>query len=512
MRFTSLTVELIRARPRLMFWIVALAQCALWVAVPMIAYGSPPGDVAQVLNFGREYQVGIAAGPPLAFWLADIAFRLAGGHIIGVYVLAQLCVIAGYWAVFSLARQIVGPPHAVLAVLLTATISYFSFSAVAFGPDQLAMPLWALLLLMVWRVIGQGRRNAWFALSIIAGLLALATSAAGCLLALVVLFAVATRHGRRALASIDPLLALIVIAALALPYLVWQARTGTLVLGWPQMVALQSLPKIRPLLTQWGWTLAIVGAGLAGLVILVIATKLRAGPETDRKAPAIERSGIAPFARRFVLFFAIVPPLAGTLVAQLRGDSGVVGAGTLLIMAGLAAVVLMGDVVRLRRPAVLRTVWIAAVAAPAIAVVVVALVHPWTGGRELETSLPARAIGKFFGENFERRTGQPLPLVAGDPQLAMLIGMAAPSRPRVLLDATPERTPWLSREDIVQKGGVVVWRATDTVGAPPPEIAARYPGLIAELPRLFDRLVDGRLPPLRIGWAILRPAGAPDKP
>jgi hypothetical protein len=97
-----------------------------------------------------------------------------------------------------------------------------------------------------------------------------------------------------------------------------------------------------------------------------------------------------------------------------------------------------------------------------------------------------------------------LPAVAGDPQLASLMAMA-PSRPHVLLDATPERTPWLTQARFAETGGVVVWRATDTVGRPPEDIAQRFPDLVPEIPRAFDRLVNGRQPPLRIGWAIIRP-------
>src|SRR5437868_547561 len=93
MRFTSLVIELIRARPRLVVWIVVLLQAALWLLVPLVFYRSPPGDLATVLAFGREYQVGTDLGPPLAFWLADIAFRAAGNHMFGVYVLAQCLVL-----------------------------------------------------------------------------------------------------------------------------------------------------------------------------------------------------------------------------------------------------------------------------------------------------------------------------------------------------------------------------------------------------------------------------------
>src|SRR5215213_10333130 len=103
MRFTSLIVELIRARPRLVVWLVLLLQAALWLILPLVLYRSPPGDVATVLAYGREYQVGTDLGPPLAFWLADIAFRAAGNHIFGVYLLSQLCFIVTFQALYLLA-------------------------------------------------------------------------------------------------------------------------------------------------------------------------------------------------------------------------------------------------------------------------------------------------------------------------------------------------------------------------------------------------------------------------
>jgi hypothetical protein len=75
----------------------------------------------------------------------------------------------------------------------------------------------------------------------------------------------------------------------------------------------------------------------------------------------------------------------------------------------------------------------------------------------------------------------------------------------LLLLTAPERTPWWSLAKFNQTGGVVVWRAADTVGSPPAEIAQRFPGLVAEVPRAFDWFVSGRQPLLRIGWAIVRP-------
>ena len=499
MRFTSLVVELIRARPRLVVWLVVLLQAGLWLILPMLLYRSPPGDVATALAFGREYQVGTSLGPPLAFWFADIAFRAAGNTMFGVYLLAQACAVLTFWIYYQLARAIVGGQQAVLAVLLSLTVVAFSSPGVEFGSLVLARPLWALLLLHSWQLIGQNRRNAWFAWSIEAGLLLLTTSAAPWLLLLLVGFAVATERGRRVLMSLDPLYALLVVAVLVLPYLVWLLRADALAM--PQWPAISDLGT-RAL--HWGWLLTGLGFAISAIVLLAI---LNSGwfARNAGDAPIIYRPPVDPLARDFVYFFAVAPALLGSFLAGLFNlDRVVGGAGVALLMSGLAVIVATGDLLFLRRQRVLRTVWAAAVVAPAVAAIATIAFLPWTGTNEVATSLPAKAIAQFFGDNFERRTNQRLRAVAGDPQLASFIAMSR-GRPHLLLDATPERTPWLSVAKFNENGGVVVWRASDTSGTPPPEIAQRFPGLVPEVPRAFEWLVNGRQPLLRVGWAIVRP-------
>ncbi len=499
MRFTSLIIELIRARPRLVVWLVVLLQAALWLILPLLLYRSPPGDLATLLAYGREYRVGTDFGAPLPFWLADIAFRAAGSNMFGVYLLAQLCSIVTLWALYLLARAVVGGQQAVLAVLLTMTVTAFSSPSVEFGPLMLARPLWALLLLHSWQVMGQGRRNAWFAWSIEAGLLLLTTSAAIGLLLLVIVFALATVRGRRTLMSFDALFALLVVGVLALPYLVWLIRADTLALPqWPAIADLSGRAQ------HWAILLGGLVLAAAGILLLVVLNSGRSGRRRE-EAPIIYRPPVDPLARDFVYFFAIAPPLMGSLISGLFDlDRVVGGAGIALLMSGLAVIVAAGDLIQLRRQRMLRSAWAATIIAPALAVLATTLFVPWTGGAEVATSLPATAIAHFFGDSFERRTNRPLPAVAGDAQLATLIALGA-GRPHLFLDAAPQRTPWLNFARFNEIGGVVVWRASDTIGTPPADIAQRFPGLVPEVPRAFERLVNGRQPLLRIGWAIVRP-------
>jgi len=290
-----------------------------------------------------------------------------------------------------------------------------------------------------------------------------------------------------------------VIAVLALPYLIWLVRSdGLAPPNWP------AIAEVSERALHWGRLLGGLVLAMSGAVLLVILNSAWFARNAG-EAPIIYRPPVDPLARQFVYFLAIGPALAGSLIAGLFNLDGVIGgAGIALLMSGLAAVVAAGDLIYLRRQRLLRSVWAAAIATPAVAVIATTLVLPWTGGAEVPTSLPASAIAHFFSDSFERRTNQGLRAVTGDPQLATLIAMN-PGRPHLLLDASPQRTPWLTPAKFNETGGVVVWRASDTSGAPPAELAQRFPGLVPEVPRAFEWPVNGRQPLLRIGWAIVRP-------
>jgi hypothetical protein len=250
--------------------------------------------------------------------------------------------------------------------------------------------------------------------------------------------------------------------------------------------------------------LASLILAMSGIVLLAVLNADRFSRKPE-EAPIIYRPSVDRLARQFVYCFALAPALAGSLISGLLDlDHVEGGAGVVLLLSGLAVMVAAGDLVHLRRQRLLRSVWVAAMIAPVILVIGRALFLPWTGLGEVATSLPANDIAQFFGDNYERRTNQPLRVVTGDPRLAALISLGR-GRPRLWLDGAPQRTPWLTPESFTQTGGVVVWRAADTEGAPPPDLARRFPGLAPELPRAFEWWIAGRQPPLRLGWAIVRP-------
>jgi 4-amino-4-deoxy-L-arabinose transferase-like glycosyltransferase len=506
MLHTSLIVELLRSQPRLMFWLATLAQGAMWWLVPSLFYASPPGDLPLVLAVGHEFQLGSAFGPPLAFWLAEIAFRIAGGP--GVYLLAQACVVAAYYGVFTLARAIVGVHHAAFAVLLMAGIFAFAAPTPDFGPAILAMPLTAFALVNLWQAVGKRRRASWFLLALNLGLLLLTTYAGLILAAAIGVFLAATRRGRHALRSAEPWFASIVIIVLLFPHLIWLDLAGDRLFEF-------LLPAGTGGFSGGSWLGGVSGFAQmlllshVGLLLLVALGRpwRRGGKDAgEEKAPVFVRSFTSPFGERFVYFFAVAPALAATLFAGLSSSPPSPGSvAPYAVLSGLAVVVLAGNAIAWPRPGLVATAWALLLLAPPLGVVAAIVGLPWLGVPGAGVDRPAAAMGRYFAENFTRRTGAPLAIVAGEPGTAALVALGAPARPSLYLDAAPARTPWVTNDDIRRKGAVVVWPSPDTRAQVPAAIATRFPALVADVPRAFERAVQGRLPLLRIGWGVIRP-------
>ncbi|HEX3441095.1 MAG TPA: glycosyltransferase family 39 protein [Pseudolabrys sp.] len=501
MHYVSLLIEFLRGRPSVVFWTVALTQAVIWTLVPALFYSAPPGEVPLLLAVGHEFMLGSYFGPPLAFWLGEIAFRAAGTF--GLYALSQACVVVAYWAVFTLGRRIVGTRHAVLAVLLMVGISAFTVPAPNFGPAILAAPFWALALLFYWRAIGDGERGNWFLLGIDLGLLLLANYAGIILVALLIVFTLVTPAGRRALLRPEPWFGGVLFAIVVFPHAAWLWYERDLVLS-----GLQDSIVVAGRLSPGVWltlTLVLTHLGLALLIFLASGWPRK---RRDR-APEIDRDAVRPFARLYVFVFALAPALAAIAITFATGRLGPLDRITpLVVLSGLAAVVAGSDKVLLYRERFVSYAWLGLLIAPPALVVLGLALLPWTFKTELAIAQPANAEGRFFADNFQRRTGKPLEYVTGDMRVAPLVALGAPSRPHVYFNWAPERSPWASLEDMRARGGLLLWPLADTAGAPPALLKSQFPELVPEVPRAFPRPVQGFLPLIRMGWAVIRPETA----
>jgi hypothetical protein len=388
-----------------------------------------------------------------------------------------------------------------------AGISVFTVPTPNFGPPVLAMALWAAALLFYWRAVMQGRREYWFMLGGAVALLLVSTDGALILLAAMILITALTERGRAAAGTAGPWIVIAALIGLLCANVFWLERAGIALT--PALTRLRGAGMAGGNTAAWLRLLVALVLAHAGLAVLVVVAsgwpRSRASP-----APAIARNPVTPEAVTFVSAFALIPALLATIVAVLAGEripAG--GAAPLLVLSGLAVVIAAGNSIELHHRRILGFAWAGLLVVPAIFIPAIIGVLPWATGIELKVAQPARAMGHFFADSFARRTGRPLAVVSGDDQIAELIALGAPSRPSVYFAGDPAHSPWVTAQDIRDKGAVIVWPAPDANPAPPPEIKAHFPELVPEVPRSFARPVRGRLPPLLIGWGMIRPASAP---
>jgi hypothetical protein len=288
------------------------------------------------------------------------------------------------------------------------------------------------------------------------------------------------------------------------PHLIWIDQASDNVIS--RIERLRDPKSVDANLFAWLRLFGYVALGHAGLATLVILAS-NLGWIRQSEAVAIERPAIDPFARNFVYFFAIVPPLVVTMLTVVIGHNNPVYASPLLVLSGLAVVIAAGSRILIHHQTVVVVAWFVLLLLPPVTAALAMFVAPWTIAIDLKAAQPAADMGKFLSESFERRTGQPLAVVAGDQRLAELVavyGGERRSRPHVYFDDEPDSP--VTRKDIADKGAIVVWMAPDNSPTVPPDIKASFPDLVPEVPRAFERRVQGRLPLFRVGWGMIRPA------
>ena len=312
-----------------------------------------------VLAIGHEFVLGSYLGPPLAFWLGEIAYRLAGSF--GLYALAQACIVVTYWAIFTLGRAIVGTRHAVLAVLLMVGIAAFTVPTPNFGPAILAAPLWALGLLYYWRAVGEDKRGYWLLLALDLGLLLLASYVGLILLVLMIVFTLSTERGRSAALHPELWIATLLLCIVVFPHALWLSTGHSLVMeGIEEGVA--AVGRLSPGL----WLLFALVLTHLGLALLVTLTS--GWPRHPReRAPEIDRNPVDPFARVFVYVFAVVPGLMAIAVALASGRLGPFDrSAPLVVLSGLAVIVAAGDKILLYRERLVSSAWLGLLVAPPV--------------------------------------------------------------------------------------------------------------------------------------------------
>jgi 4-amino-4-deoxy-L-arabinose transferase-like glycosyltransferase len=481
-------------RPREGFAVFALVHAALWTTLPATLYPNLPLDLIEALTYGREWQLGYDKLPPLPWWLVEIAYRLFGADTV-YYLVAQITVLAAFALVWTLARRLVGPAGALVAVLIVDGLHYFNFTAPKFNHDVIQLPFWALAGLSFHAALRGGRLRDWCLLGLSFGLALWAKYFIVMLALPLAFFLVLDPRARPALKTPGPYVAALIALVVALPHLVWLVENDFLPFRYSEARA----APVRGLLDHLVHPLAFV----VGQIVWLLPSGLIALPLV-RPRPMAAKPAVDAFDRRIVTVLTFGPAallVAGSVVSG-RGLITMWGYPLWLFL-GLWIVIEAGAAIERARLDRIALAWAIVTALYAVAFVLQYGVLPFFDHRYRASVFPGDRLGADISTRFRAATGEPLAYVIGSMWLGGNISRYSVERPRTLIDGRPERAPWIDLADLRRRGAVVVWSDGDR-NTVPPNYAPLAPNAQVQPPLTLPmRWGNGEM---TFGWAIVPPA------
>ncbi|HKC33037.1 MAG TPA: glycosyltransferase family 39 protein [Xanthobacteraceae bacterium] len=491
----SALVDRLEKRPGEAFALFCLGHAALWTLLPAALYPNLPLDLIEALTYGREWQLGYDKLPPLPWWLIEGTYRLFGSDT-ALYLVAQATVVAAFCLVWVLARRLVGPLGALVAVLIVDGLHYFNFTAPKFNHDVIQLPLWALAGVSFHGALRSGRLRDWAGLGLACGLALWAKYFIVVLALPLALFLLLDRDARRALKTPGPYVAVLVGLCVALPHMVWLVQNDFL----PFRYADARAAPVRGILDHVVHPLVFV----VGQIVWLLPSGLIALPLVRPRREA-QKSSVDAFDRRIVTLLAFGPAallIAGSVITG-RGLIAMWGY-PLWLFVGLWVVIATGPATEWARARRAALAWGAVSALYAVAFVLQYGVLPFVDHRYRASLFPGDRLGAEISTRFRAATGAPLAYVIGSMWLGGNISRYSVERPRTLIDAKPERAPWIDLADLKRRGAVVVWTDGDRNTVPEPY--ARFAAGAQVQPPLTLPMRWGSNGEMLFGWAIVPPA------
>ncbi|MGC1359431.1 MAG: glycosyltransferase family 39 protein [Xanthobacteraceae bacterium] len=483
-------------RPSAAFGGFLVLHAFVWTMLPSLLYKNLPLDVIEAMTYGREWQAGYDKLPPLPWFLAEIAYRLFGADD-ALYALSQVAVIVAFAFVWLTARPLIGTIGAFAAVLIIDGMNYFNTSATKFNHNVAELPLWALAGFAFFAALRGGQLRFWILLGVALGLAWWAKYFMVILAAPFALFLLFDPAARRRMAGPGPWIAAAVTLIVAAPNLLWIFQHSDEAFGYAETrarVAASLLDRLlNPVEFLGAQSVYVVPALLIALPLFLPPVKL--GLRTE----------IAVFDRRIISVLAFGPALALFVFSAVSGRATQAMWGfPLWTFLGLQLCLLVPAAVLRARFAALAAVWAFICLIYVGAFIADYTVLPNIDHRYRAAFFPGDQLSAEITKRFRAATGREPSYVIASMWDGGNVAHYSQDRPqpRVLIDGSPRRAPWIDLSDLEAKGAVLVW----TDGDPrvmPEAFATVAPGVTPSEP--FELQYHRGEGTVHVGWAILPP-------
>jgi 4-amino-4-deoxy-L-arabinose transferase-like glycosyltransferase len=499
--------HLFETNPSRLFWIFAGIHFVLWTLVPTLVTGNAPLDVIEGYAWGHEWQLGTYKHPPMQAWVLELAALITGRAPWAHYLVSQICVITTFWAVWKTSERIAGPQKALIGVLMLEGIVYYNFTSPEFNPNLLQLPLWALTGMYFHRAVRENRISDWLLVGLWGAAGMYSKYSTIVLLVALTLLMVIHPESRKRWTSAGPYLAIATLLLLFAPHLVWLSEHDYL----PFTYVKERLASEAQETFFQKWVvfpvLFLVNQTYTLLPVVVMYLTSFAFGRLDRG------TRYSSFDRAFVLTMNIGPVLLALALCLARGcklhDMWATPFWSFIPLAVMMSISPAMRAAPLRRFAYSSTI-ISFIMLGAYGGSVI--LYPYLTHKTQRVNFPGHEVAERINSVWDQHTDEPMKYVVGDVWLTGNLAYYQDERPHVVIKNNFTVSPWVTADDVKKNGGVLIWCIQYCIGRGSdeamPDWVHDYPAdkVAIQDPIVLPRLTGAKLPPVRVGWAILSPA------
>jgi len=485
------------------FFLWSMFHLTLWTVMPWLTRANLPFDSAEGVAWGQLWQWGYDKHPPLAPWLTAFAYNLGGDG--AIYLLAQLAIIATFFAVWRLGCEWMSEKRALIGTVLLEGIYYYHFASPQFNPNVLMLPTWAFSCWLFYLALDKEKLVHWFLLGFVFGLAMLTKYQSVILLPPMFAVLLTTEKGRRAFFSPGPYVALIVAILVFLPNLSWLIQHDFVPFTYTSARLASHNTTISPAMSHWYFPLRFFVEQLAA----VLALFLLFIPLRGRSSFTYRYS---PFVTRFVTLMTFGPLVTSLLISALLGV-------WLHALWGFPYFSLLGLwLVTMRRPQCsdkqIRHFTTTVIILMVLTVTIRGFFlyyGPALQGKVNAAHYPGEAIANDFTTMWETKYQTPLHYIAGDHTIMINFAAYSKDKPQPFFGWDKKRSAWIDETRMRKEGAVFVWMTN--VNEPvtlDKNILTRFPRLERPVMRCFSYRTGTKanIKPLCVAYAFLPPASS----
>jgi 4-amino-4-deoxy-L-arabinose transferase-like glycosyltransferase len=457
--------------------------------------------VIEQLAWGREWQTAYFKHPPLPAWIVESVAAISGRWPPAQYVVGPLASALAMFAIWRLARAMLGEQRALVAVLAQEGVVYFTIFTPEFNHNVVLLPLWSAVGLAGYRAClepGSKRvicaRWAWFGALAALGLLGKYTT----ILLLLPLLLLAVLHPglRRAWAGVGPWIALVVALMLLLPHLLGLWRIDFAPLWFPFERAPGATHWYDHILNPLLFAVAQFGDIAAALLALALLAWRRPGEERVA-APSVslskeQRAYLWTITWAPVGIALAASVLLGLHLKDMWGYPMWCFIGLFLIAEAIGPLTEHGW----ERFCI---AWLVILVTVPIVFVVQHTIGGYLLRKPSRWQFPGSELANMVEQRWHTVLGNvPLRIVAGDVWIAGDVAFYGRERPSVFIDADSFKSPWITPDALSRQGAVVIWQE-------PQAPLDRFPTAERQPPIELPYVPSLGHQPARFEWAIVPP-------